>query len=57
MGTQFTVFDNGDAPKGRSAQNSENLRKELCAVNYVSAAAIFYAAIGPLSATYSHPPT
>ena len=35
LGTQFTVFDNGQSPKGRSV-NENSLRHELVAIAYVS---------------------
>jgi len=35
LGTQFTVYDNGQSPKGRSV-NENSLRHELVAIAYVS---------------------
>ena len=35
LGTQFTVFDNGQSPKGRNV-NENNLRREMVAIAYVS---------------------
>ena len=41
LGTQFTVFDNGQSPKGRDRLVDENnMRRELVAVAYVSLPAL-----------------
>ena len=36
MGTHFTVFDNGESPKSRGAQDPNRIRQELAASVYVS---------------------
>ena len=37
MGTTFTVFDNGESPKSRTAMpDGQNVRREIVAAAYVS---------------------
>ena len=35
LGTQFTVYDNGQSPKGRNV-NEDKVRREMVAIAYVS---------------------